>query len=224
MRALDILLLPEGEPKRVEALQRCAFAPRVFADLSEHFGIPLPSDENLRHYLLTKQSFLHKAADEVIRIYRENLEFIKAQSGEYTRNNSTNGQQHKREATMRTPAPQANNSNSAADTGRVSLYNEPAGSSFRGRDSDDCADIKVRIGKDANAIIKFEGVVTSEAIETLMKILEIQKELFPSKEMRTSTKEQASEAKSEQKPPVDGKVLFEDVTNDLWTHQQQEAA
>lgn len=226
--AIDILVLPEGEPQRVEALHRCAFAPRVFADLSDHFGIPLPSDANLRHHLLTKQSFLQKAADEVIRIFRENLDFLKAQSGKYTRDNLTNGRQQPSEATMRTP--QANNFNSAAYNGKVSPSHEPTGSSFRGSDSHESVDLKVRIGENANAIIRFEGVVTQEGIEKLIKLLDIQKELFPSKEMLNKTKEQATEAEppqkspTEEKSPTEQKSLFEDVTDDLWSSKQQKAA
>lgn len=231
--AVDILVLPEGEPEKVEALHRCAFAPRVFADLSEHFGVPLPSDANLRHHLVTKQSFLQKAADEVIRIYRENLEFIKTQSGEYSRNNSTNGQQQPSEATMRTPAPQANNPISATYNGRVSPSHELASNSFGARDNYESADLKVRIGEDAKAIIKFEGVVTKEGIESLIQLLELQKEHFPSKEMATKTKEkematkteeQATKAEPQQKTPIEQKSLFEHVMDDLWTHQQKEAA
>ena len=228
--AIDILLLPEGEGRRVEALQRCAFAPRVFADLHENFGVSLPSETHLRHYLTTKQKFLLKAADEVIRIYRENSEFIKAQSGEYSRDNSTNGQQQPSEAMMRTPGPQANNSNSAAYNGRVSPSLELAGNSSRGRDNYESADLKVRIGEDAKAIIQFEGVVTKEGIESLIKLLELQKEHFPSKEMVTKTREkekatqaeeQVTEAEPQQKLPIEQKSLFEDVTNDRW---EQKAA
>lgn len=221
--ALDILLLPEGDPQRAEALQMCAFAPRVFADLHDNFGVSLPSETHLRHYLLTKQKFLPKAADEVIRIFRENLDFVKAQSGEYTRDNLTNGTDQPSEATMQKPAAQANNSNSAAYNGRVSPSLELASNSFGGRDNYESADLKVIIGEDAKAIIKFEGVVTKEGIESLIKLLELQKEHFPSKEMATSTKEEAPVAEPQQKLPTEQKSLFEGVTDNLWTHQQQAA-
>jgi hypothetical protein len=73
--AVAILELPEGDVERIEATYRCAFRPQLFADLSEQFGSKLPSEANLRHALI-KQGFIPKAADEVIRVYRENLEIL----------------------------------------------------------------------------------------------------------------------------------------------------
>jgi len=73
--AVAILELPETDSERRNALRRVAFAPDLFADLRDEFGEQLPSDANLRHYLI-KRKFLPKAADEVIRIYRENLGLV----------------------------------------------------------------------------------------------------------------------------------------------------
>lgn len=40
-------------------------------------------------------------------------------------------------------------------------------------------DLKVRIGRDAIAHVKFEGAVTKEGIEKLIELLEVQSWLFP---------------------------------------------
>jgi hypothetical protein len=188
--AVDILVLPEGEPVRVEALQKCAFEPRVFADLHTNFGENLPSDANLRHYLVTKQDFLEKAADEVIRIYRENVEFLTTEASEYTSNDLTNEQQQPSETSMGIQRPRMNNPNSA-------FSSEPASSSLPGRHSHERADLKLRIGEDAYAILKFEGVVTQEAIAKLIALLQLQQDLFPTKEMLARAKEQAKEQASD---------------------------
>jgi len=189
--AVDILLLSEGEPQRVEALQRCAFAPQVFADLHSNFGETLPSDSNLRHFLVTKKSFLDKAADEVIRIYRQNWEFIKAISAEYTRRNLTSELQQPSETPMRMQPPQPNNYSSAPQNGRYSPHDESAD-----RNGYQSADLRLKIGEEAYATIKFEGVVTQEGIAILRQLLEIQEKLYPPKE--TLNKEQTQVSETEQ--------------------------
>jgi len=76
--AVSVLVLDEGHPTREAALQRLAFTPKLFAELRERFGDQLPSNINLKHFLIQEKDFLPKAADEVIRIYRENLELVTA--------------------------------------------------------------------------------------------------------------------------------------------------
>jgi hypothetical protein len=81
--AVTALELDEGHPLRAEALGRLAFTPALFAELREKFGKELPSDVNLRHYLIQQKAFLPKAADEVIRVYKENLELVSVDEEEY---------------------------------------------------------------------------------------------------------------------------------------------
>jgi hypothetical protein len=63
--------LPEG-PERDAALSRMVFAPSVFAQIHAEFGDNLPSEQNLKHYLI-KTGFLPKAAEDVIAVYRANI-------------------------------------------------------------------------------------------------------------------------------------------------------
>lgn len=81
--AMTILELPRDDPNRMQALQNAVFAPQVFADLRETYEGQPPSDVNIRHHLLRKK-FLPGAADEVIRIYRDNLQLVAEQAPEYT--------------------------------------------------------------------------------------------------------------------------------------------
>lgn len=83
--AVTILRAPEGDPERAGALQKAAFAPKVFAELRDAYGddpAELPSDTTIQ-YRLEKRGFLEKAAGDVIRIYRDNLEFVSAEAAEY---------------------------------------------------------------------------------------------------------------------------------------------
>ncbi len=70
--AVSILELERGDNKRDKALVRVALAPVLFSEMFREFGDTLPSEANLRHWLL-KRGFMSKATDEVIRIYRENF-------------------------------------------------------------------------------------------------------------------------------------------------------
>lgn len=74
--AVTALELDEGHPLRCQAFERLAFNPTLFAELKERFGDELPSDVNLKHYLIQQKGFLPKAAEDVIRVYRENLELV----------------------------------------------------------------------------------------------------------------------------------------------------
>jgi len=81
--AVSVLELDEGHPQRCEALERLAFGPKLFADLKERFGETLPSDVNLKHFLIQEKDFLPKAAMDVIRVYRANLELVTNEVGDY---------------------------------------------------------------------------------------------------------------------------------------------
>jgi hypothetical protein len=81
--AVSILELDEGHPQRCEALERLAFAPKLFAELRHRFGPEPPSDINLKHYLIQEMGFLPKAAVDVIRVYRANLELVTNELGDY---------------------------------------------------------------------------------------------------------------------------------------------
>lgn len=84
--AVTILRAPDGDPEKAEALRNAAFEPKIFADLREAYGEnldELPIETTLQ-YRLEKRGFLEKAAVEVIRTYRDNLEFVSEESAEYT--------------------------------------------------------------------------------------------------------------------------------------------
>ncbi len=81
--ALTILVDPQSSPARITAIRKAARAPALFQTLFEEFGETLPSDENLRAYLL-KRGFAQSAVDTPIRTYRETLEFVSQETAEYS--------------------------------------------------------------------------------------------------------------------------------------------
>lgn len=89
--AVSVLELEEGDPQRHEALERLAFSPKLFGELRERFGTELPSDTNLKHYLIQEKAVLPKAAMDVIRVYRANLELVTKENADYDGGTQENG-------------------------------------------------------------------------------------------------------------------------------------
>ena len=74
--------LEEGS-ERTDAMIRMIFNPPFFAALRQQFGDNLPSEGNLKHYLI-KEGFLPKAAEDVIQVYRANMALVSSGSKRYT--------------------------------------------------------------------------------------------------------------------------------------------
>jgi len=112
--AVTILELDEGHPERFEALKKLAFEPKLFAELKQKYPKEQPSPINLKHYLIQQKKFLPKAADEVIRIYRENLELVTEQ-----------GEPESDESTVEQPAMQQQTNIKTKET--LAVHREPSG-------------------------------------------------------------------------------------------------
>lgn len=80
--ALAAFELPADSMEYSAAIKRLAFHPALFGELHEQFGDRPPGEANLRH-LLIKKRFLPDTADDVIRTYRENLEFIQSRNSQF---------------------------------------------------------------------------------------------------------------------------------------------
>lgn len=72
----------ESGAERAAALSRMLFTPPVFAQIHQEFGDTLPSEQNLKYYLI-KQGFLPKAAEDVISVYRENIRLVENKPSRY---------------------------------------------------------------------------------------------------------------------------------------------
>ncbi len=74
--ALRILLDERpGSLERREALQRAAFMPKIHSEFFTKWNESLPSDPNLRHYLLIDKKFNENSADDFIRQLRSTADF-----------------------------------------------------------------------------------------------------------------------------------------------------
>jgi hypothetical protein len=67
---------------RRQVLERMLFNPPMFAQIHAEFGKTLPSEQNLKYYLI-KQGFLPKAAEDVISVYRDNIRLLENETLRY---------------------------------------------------------------------------------------------------------------------------------------------
>lgn len=74
--ALRILLDERpGSLERREALQRAAFMPKIHSELFTKWNESLPSDPNLRHYLLIDKKFNENSVEDFIKELRSTADF-----------------------------------------------------------------------------------------------------------------------------------------------------
>lgn len=74
-QALTILVDQKDSTERAALIRRAPFAPALFSELQGQYGGSVPSDENLRSYLL-KRGFAPSAVDAPIRAYRETIALV----------------------------------------------------------------------------------------------------------------------------------------------------
>lgn len=73
-RAAEIIVLPEGEPRRAEALRQLAMQPRAFQQVIAKYGTSLPSDASLSAYLQLDMGFTPDACPVFIAALKHALE------------------------------------------------------------------------------------------------------------------------------------------------------
>jgi hypothetical protein len=181
--AIAILELPPGSPERKKAISEAAFTPSLFTELRSEFPEKLPNDSTLRHYLV-KKGFMSKAADEIIHVVRANLELVEEESGGYNPPMPSNEPQHSLAAAERKRIfERAFASKTAAD---LAVLGVPI--------PDDGKELRFNISRDSEAQVIFRGPVTQEAIDKLAKLLELQKDTFPTEaELQETEKQEGGE-------------------------------
>jgi hypothetical protein len=73
----------DNGPEKMQAIQRMIFAPALFEELHQQYGTKLPSEGNLRHTLITK-GFLPDTAEDVIEVYKANIELVAGEESGYS--------------------------------------------------------------------------------------------------------------------------------------------
>lgn len=168
--AVAILELPESDPQRVATLRELAFRPTLFAELYQQFGNQLPSEGSLRHSLI-KQGFLPRAADEVIKIYRDNLTLVVADTEESSKDSDTTYNEKGRTIAA-TPMKASDTRMYAITTSNRALSPE---------DESPKEELRFKIAPKSEARIIFNGAVTQESIRKLIALLELSTDSYPTR-------------------------------------------
>jgi hypothetical protein len=71
------IALDEGSEERDRLLRTAALSPPVYSRLWERYERDLPSDESLRNHLVVEMGFNRNAVEDLLRGYKETLDFAK---------------------------------------------------------------------------------------------------------------------------------------------------
>lgn len=186
--AVDILELPRENPAHRGAVERAVLRPALFAELHEIYGEELPSDSNLRHFLI-KKKFHPGSAAEVIRLYRETLTHVLQETAAAREATPAREVVSAREAApaveaelngggeMTLPfgalegeAPSRNGHHAGGPS--IAAASRPVPAGFTDV-------LQYRVALDCRAQVCFEGPVTQAAIRKLIAHLELSMDDFP---------------------------------------------
>jgi len=174
--AVALIELPHADIERAAAVRRVAFRPVLFAELYEKYRNDLPSDKNLRHFLITK-GFNPKTTNEVIRIYYDTLEFVSKDLGVYAEVEDEN--QPKVEPPLQ-PAreqPMQDVQTSGSDPVNPTLIGGLIANQQATPTS--VTVLQLKTSETSEARIELVGNVTQDSIDMLVNILNVQKLVFP---------------------------------------------
>lgn len=177
--AVSVIELPDDSPVRFETIQQLATTPFIFANLEETYRDKLPQNELIRHFLI-KKGFLSKAADEVIRIYHANLEFVNTLKAKYNTRMSSTPQSS--ETSAQQPVfvlPQKFYGGGQPLPTQAQLFGDMSETSELTNSNQE---LKFRLSSDSDVKLMFRGDVTQEAVTKLIKLLELSMDTFPSQQ------------------------------------------
>lgn len=162
--AVRIIAHEPGTSERGAAIQEAAAAPDLFRELSKRYPAGRASEGAIRAYLLT-QKFIPSAADSVVRSYRDTLEFVATEFGEYNLDSEPQSESsmHATEAALQTPPPVSRIPSS------VDARHSPPASTRE--------IANIRVSKDCAIRLLADGPYSKRSIEALVKNLELQLEL-----------------------------------------------
>lgn len=163
-----IIELPSADQERASAMRKLALRPPVYKQLLEKYpGKNLPSDSALLLFLMG-HSFEREAANQVIRFYKETLQYLEKEAPEQVLDQDTK--------------------ESAAPEKSVTGKEDAGGSHVLPYSAEKPAPLPVsegvhlrfRISKECEVESVFLGPVTEEAISKFIQHLELSKDDYPS--------------------------------------------
>jgi hypothetical protein len=183
-RGQDICIYDQGNPHRALAVKESAFRPALYKELYETYGDHLPTDANLRSYLLKKQ-FNPNSVAAIIRSYRDTIEFvgeetlgvdIEVEDDDWNDSIGTKTGTPVRNLSQRTEGPIDRDE---------SFIGISKSSSAPPTSSNDRLILGFNLSVDSKVQAIFDGKVTQEAIRKFIQLLELSIDTFPPKDSLT---------------------------------------
>jgi hypothetical protein len=172
--AVAIVELPPADIEHAATVRRVAFRPILFAELYKKYRNDLPDDKNLRHFLITK-GFNPKTTNEVIRVYRDTLNFVSEEMADYAQ--VEDGNQSKVEPPLRPTREQTRQDVQTSGSVNPTLI----GGLIANQQAPPTPVIvlQLKTSESSEARIELIGDVTQDSIDMLVSILNVQKLVFP---------------------------------------------
>jgi hypothetical protein len=157
-----VIVHRRGDPQYSAVIREAAFRPSLFRELHDLYGDSPPSDHTLRVYL-QKKGFNPKVLDSVIRLYRDTLEFVSAETEDDILVSDDLPDESKIQPKVSTTAPQAT----------------PVANSIVAPELPNEKIIALPLSEDSSVRIVFTGRITQQDIEHVRAILELNKRAYP---------------------------------------------
>jgi hypothetical protein len=182
-----LVVLTEDSPEREQLMREAAMAPTLFKEIANLYPDELPSDATMRSYLLLNKGFNENSIGRFLEVFKAALAIAKSGGSDYTPADADGDFDEDGEdiqvqqqvsagtPTLRGPTKQelsrAFASKTAADLSALGIPVPMEGKELR-----------FNISRDSEAQVIFRGPVTQEAIDKLAKLLDLQKDTFPTQE------------------------------------------
>lgn len=179
-RAFKIFNLPEDSDERESLIREAALKPALFKELVNEYPTGLPSDAALKSYLVINKGFNENRIGEFFKVFKAAIDLAKPFDGDYTGDQQSEDESQQEESDMETPvSPPNKQSLRGHNYGPTLEMRRSLGENIPASYTEA---INQRISDDCRVKVLFEGAVTQEAIQKLIKYLELGLDDYPTKE------------------------------------------
>ena len=154
------ILHPHSPEEKAEAVRKAAFAPALFAELLTHYKGDIPSDDNLRAYLV-RRGFATAALSGVIQSFRETIELVGRVPSGY--------------------APSISSEEDDNDGQEVPFVDPQESATTRSPSKSGVDQRPMRVSFDGNKLEVAAVLTDSESVERLINILRANQALLPAR-------------------------------------------
>jgi hypothetical protein len=190
--AFRILELPDDTPERARLVGEAALRPPVIRKILRHYEGQLPSDATLRSHLVINEGFNPDSARDFIRVVRRTVELVNPSKADYNAGEESDevAQTNAGGAPLMPPT---TTQPGTPQTGLRAATKEEFNRAFASSTASQLhalgipvpgqgKELRFNISRDSEAQVIFYGPVTQEAIDKLAKLLELQKDTFPTRD------------------------------------------